>query len=217
MGLEFGEAALWKRRPEGGHLGKLTSLWNDRICLGSKAGAGKIVVANKDGIWETRAVQCMPSETRWLSENARTVIGVPWREIDDDPNADWEAIEGRTIDPISGEILKEDSQKAEEASRETIQKKTEMDAAKTDEGMAEKTKRGGGETAEDKNVAKKGREEGARQAAEISRAEVGVDVGELTLAASRGPRSTSGAWTTSPAKSWTSRRRRMPGMRRWSS
>ena len=33
FGLEFGEAVLWKRKPTGGHLGKLMCLWEDGAFL----------------------------------------------------------------------------------------------------------------------------------------------------------------------------------------
>ena len=35
-GIEFGEGVLWKRRPEGGGLGKLSILWEDGFFLGVK-------------------------------------------------------------------------------------------------------------------------------------------------------------------------------------
>ena len=34
LGMEFGEAVLWKRRREGGPLGKLSCMWEDGIYLG---------------------------------------------------------------------------------------------------------------------------------------------------------------------------------------
>ncbi len=56
LGLEFGEAVLWKRKPAGGHLGKLSSLWEDEVYLGAKGGTGEIIVANNKGVWKTRTV-----------------------------------------------------------------------------------------------------------------------------------------------------------------
>lgn len=46
MGFEFGDSVLWQRKPSGGHLGKLTCLWEDGIYLGVKAGTGEIIVGN---------------------------------------------------------------------------------------------------------------------------------------------------------------------------
>ena len=40
LGLEFGESVLWKRRPVGGALAKLTCLWEDGIFLGIKGEVG---------------------------------------------------------------------------------------------------------------------------------------------------------------------------------
>ena len=41
QGLEFGEGVLWKRRPEGGPLGKLTCMWNDGVFMGVKGSTGE--------------------------------------------------------------------------------------------------------------------------------------------------------------------------------
>ena len=40
LGMEFGEAVLWKRRPAGGALGKLSCLWEDGIYLGIRGRPG---------------------------------------------------------------------------------------------------------------------------------------------------------------------------------
>ena len=53
-GLEFGDGVLWKRRREGGPLGKLTCMWENGIYLGMKGTTGEIIVGNKAGIWRTR-------------------------------------------------------------------------------------------------------------------------------------------------------------------
>ena len=50
LGMEFGEAVLWKRRREGGPLGKLSCMWEDGIFLGVKETTGEIIVVeNEDG------------------------------------------------------------------------------------------------------------------------------------------------------------------------
>ena len=36
LGMEFGEAVMWKRRPQGGPLAQLSCLWSDGIYLGVK-------------------------------------------------------------------------------------------------------------------------------------------------------------------------------------
>ena len=33
QGMEFGEGLWWKRRREGGRLGKLTVMWEDGVCV----------------------------------------------------------------------------------------------------------------------------------------------------------------------------------------
>ena len=57
QGMDFGEGILWKRRREGGPLGKLTCMWDDGIYLGVKGSTGEIIVGNEKGVWRTRAVR----------------------------------------------------------------------------------------------------------------------------------------------------------------
>ena len=42
MGIELGEAVLWKRKPAGGALGKLTVLWNEGVYLGREGADGRV-------------------------------------------------------------------------------------------------------------------------------------------------------------------------------
>ena len=102
MGLEFGEAVLLKRRPEGGHLGKL---WSDGVYLGVKGSTGEIIVSNRDGVWKTRTVQRRPKEERWKIESVNEVSGVPWRMNERDPNVGVEAMGGKVIDLRDGQAL----------------------------------------------------------------------------------------------------------------
>ena len=89
-GIEFGEAVLWKRRPIGGHLGKLSCLWGDGIFLGIKGSTGELMVGDAKGVWKTRTVHRKPKEQRWDVETLKLVGGVPWRTNEDDPNIDGE-------------------------------------------------------------------------------------------------------------------------------
>ena len=54
LGVEFGEAVLWKRRPTRGALGKLTSLWGDGLYSGVKGSSGEIIVGDAKGVWKCR-------------------------------------------------------------------------------------------------------------------------------------------------------------------
>ena len=56
-GFEFGEAVLWKRRREGGPLGKLTCMWGDGVFLGVEGSTGELIVGDTRGIWRTRTVR----------------------------------------------------------------------------------------------------------------------------------------------------------------
>ena len=78
-GIEFGEGVLWKRRREGGPLGKLTCMWDDGIYLGMKGGTGEIIVGGRKGVWRTRTVRRKTTEERWSRENLELIGGVPWK------------------------------------------------------------------------------------------------------------------------------------------
>ena len=51
-GMEFGEAILWKRRPVGGALGKLSCLWEDGLYLGIRGQSGELIVSDREGVVE---------------------------------------------------------------------------------------------------------------------------------------------------------------------
>ena len=78
-GMEFGEAVLWKRRREGGPLGKLSCMWEDGVSLGVKGTTGELVVGDKKGVWRTRTVRRKTVEERWHPKSLELVGGVPWR------------------------------------------------------------------------------------------------------------------------------------------
>ena len=64
VGLEFGEAVLWRARPKAGPMGKLDSLWDDGVYLGVRGKSGEIIVGNGKGVWKTRTVRRKPIEER---------------------------------------------------------------------------------------------------------------------------------------------------------
>ena len=97
MGVEFGEGVLWKRRPIGGHLGKLSCLWEDGIYLGMKGTTGEVIVGDANGIHRTRTIQRKPEEKRWRKSNLGLVTGVPWKKSEDDPDVDGEGMECREL------------------------------------------------------------------------------------------------------------------------
>ena len=91
-GFAFGEKILWRRRPVGGNLSKLTCLWEDGIFLGVKGSSGEYIVGDGNGVWKTRTLMRRPLEERWDKGALGLVGGVPWRVNDDDPKADGEAM-----------------------------------------------------------------------------------------------------------------------------
>ena len=50
-GIEFGEGVLWRRKPVGGALGKLTSMWGEGVFLGVKGKTGEFIVGDSEGVW----------------------------------------------------------------------------------------------------------------------------------------------------------------------
>ena len=64
LGVEFGEAVLWKRKPVGGALGKFTCFWEDGVYLGVRASSGEMIIGDERGVWRTRTLQRRPLEDR---------------------------------------------------------------------------------------------------------------------------------------------------------
>ena len=87
-GLAFGEKILWRRRPVGGYLSKLTCLWEDGIFLGVKGSSGRRWKRNV----EDKNVEEAASGRKVDKGVLGLVGGVPWRVNDDDPKADGEAM-----------------------------------------------------------------------------------------------------------------------------
>ena len=115
LGLEFGESVLWKRKPSGGHLGKLTSLWEDGVYLGIKSGTGEIIVGNQKGVWKTRTVHRKPDKDRWNKLGVEILKGVPWRVSDEDDKADGENLDERIMLPkLEGEAMGDEEKDATE-------------------------------------------------------------------------------------------------------
>jgi hypothetical protein len=79
LGLEIGEAVLWRRKPVGGAMAKLTCLWSDGVFLGIRGVSGEIIIGDKSGVWKTRSIQRKPIEERWAKSSADMIGGVPWR------------------------------------------------------------------------------------------------------------------------------------------
>ena len=80
QGMTFAEEILWKRKREGGPLGKLTGMWKDGIYLGVKATMAEVIVGNRNGAWLTRTVRRKPITERWDRSNLEIVVAVPWRK-----------------------------------------------------------------------------------------------------------------------------------------
>ena len=110
QGMEFGEGVLWKRRRQGGPLGKLTCMWDDGVFLGVKGSTGETIVGDKSGVWVTRTVKRKPVEERWDRQNIERIVGVPWKKNADDKEADGEDLraEVRIMDKEYQERIEEE-------------------------------------------------------------------------------------------------------------
>ena len=96
-GMEFLERVLWKRKPVGGPLGKLSLLWREGVFLGVKGSTGEYIVGDERGVWRTRTIQRKPVEERWQKSNLDLVVGVPWKKNGDDEKADGEMLKTEVI------------------------------------------------------------------------------------------------------------------------
>ncbi len=99
LGVEFGEAVLWKRKPVGGALGKFSCMWDDGIYLGIRGSSGEIIIGTAAGAWRTRTIQRKPGQERWKPEGIEMVRWVPWAKKEDDPEIDGEKYEVTRLTP----------------------------------------------------------------------------------------------------------------------
>ena len=102
-GIEFGEGVLWRRKPVGGALGKLSVMWEDGVFLGVKGRTGEYVIGDAKGVWKTRTIQRKPMEERWSAENAEKVKWVPWKVNEADEKEDGEMLEVIRMDEWASE------------------------------------------------------------------------------------------------------------------
>ena len=56
LGIEFGEAVLWRKKHPGGALGKLSVAWSHGAFLGVRGRSNEIIVSETSGVWKTRTV-----------------------------------------------------------------------------------------------------------------------------------------------------------------
>ena len=77
LGVEFGETILWRPRPTGGALGKLSSLWDDGVFLGVRGASGEIIIGSRSGVWKMRTIQRRPLGEKLVASTVEMVTGVP--------------------------------------------------------------------------------------------------------------------------------------------
>ena len=72
-GIEFGEGALWRKKPAAGALGKLSSALSFGVFVGVKGRSGAFIVLDINGVWKTRTVQRRPIVERWPADSAEEI------------------------------------------------------------------------------------------------------------------------------------------------
>jgi len=69
-------------------------MWEEGVFLGVKGSTGEIIVGNEKGVWVTRTVRRKPEEERWDRTNIEKIVGVPWKNNEQDANADGDGMRG---------------------------------------------------------------------------------------------------------------------------
>jgi len=83
-GIEIGEAVLWRKKPVGGALGKLSVAWSYGVFLGIKGRSNEFIVSDASGIYKTRTVQRRSIGDRWDVASAEQIRYVPWKVREDE-------------------------------------------------------------------------------------------------------------------------------------
>ena len=92
LGIEFGEAVLWRRKLAGGALGKLSSAWSNGVILGVKGLSGEVIVSDTSGVYKSRTVHRKPIGDRWDVESSNLIQYVPWKVSEEDEKADGDCL-----------------------------------------------------------------------------------------------------------------------------
>ena len=77
--------------------GKLTCMWEDGVCLGSKATIGEVIVGERNGVRLTRTVRKKTATERCERSNLEMIVAVPLRKNDDGEKMDGERLEGEVV------------------------------------------------------------------------------------------------------------------------
>ena len=91
-GIEIGEAILWRRKPIGGALGKLSVALSYGVFLGIKGRSNEFIVSDSSGVYKTRTIQRRSIGDRWAIASSDQVRYVPWKVSEDDERADGEGL-----------------------------------------------------------------------------------------------------------------------------
>ena len=107
-GVEFGETVMWKRRPVGGPLGKLSIMWEEGVYLGIKGTTSEIIIGAGKGIYKTRSIKRKPEEEKWNVLNIRGgVFGLPWEKTESNLRDNLEQVRVREFTEEEKRILEE--------------------------------------------------------------------------------------------------------------
>ena len=92
LGIEFGEAVLWRRKPSGGALGKLSVAGSNGVFLCVKGISGECIVSDSSGVYKSRTVQRRPISDRWDIASSDLVRYVLRKSSESDEEADGEVL-----------------------------------------------------------------------------------------------------------------------------
>ena len=89
-GIEIGEAILWRRKPVGGALGKLSVAWSYGV--GIKGRSNEFIVSDTSWVYKARTIQRRSIGDRWDIASSDQARYAPWKVSEDDGRADGEGL-----------------------------------------------------------------------------------------------------------------------------
>ena len=90
--LNLERQLLWRRKPSGGALGKLSVAWSNGVFLGIKGLSGEVLVSDSRGVYKFRTVHRRPISDRWDIASSDFARYAPWEVNENDEKADGEAL-----------------------------------------------------------------------------------------------------------------------------
>ena len=90
LGIECGEAVLWRKKTSGEALGKLSVACSNGVLLSIKGLSGEVIVSDSSGVYKSRTVHRRPISDRWDIASSDLVRYAPWKSSESDEKPDGE-------------------------------------------------------------------------------------------------------------------------------